>query len=88
MSIDVSSSHLILDVQVKVLAGIKKNQDMWQQLLEQPPSNFKDTALKHIKEQSRVDDRVFSFLKDALSAMKEKMEFSLLERDKIFAARN
>ncbi|MFS7940027.1 hypothetical protein Hanom_Chr05g00458821 [Helianthus anomalus] len=60
---------------------------MWQQLLEQPPSNFKDTALEHIKEQSRAGDLVFSFLKDALSIVKEKMEFSSSERDKIFAAR-
>ncbi|MFS7970375.1 hypothetical protein Hanom_Chr09g00820251 [Helianthus anomalus] len=50
MSTDVSSSHLILDVQRKVLAGIKKNQDMWERLLEEPPLSFRDTALEHIKE--------------------------------------
>ncbi|MFS8002902.1 hypothetical protein Hanom_Chr13g01207531 [Helianthus anomalus] len=88
MTTDVSSSHLILDVQGNVLAGINKNQDMWQRLLEQPPSNFRDTALEHIKEYSRADDLVFSFLKDAMSTVIEKMEFSSSERDKIFASRN
>ncbi|MFS7915579.1 hypothetical protein Hanom_Chr02g00166981 [Helianthus anomalus] len=70
MNTDVSSSHLILNVQGKVLAGINKNQDMWERLLEEPPSSFRDTALEHIKEHSQADDLVFSFLKDALSIVK------------------
>ncbi|MFS7967413.1 hypothetical protein Hanom_Chr09g00785481 [Helianthus anomalus] len=61
---------------------------MWERLLKEPPSSFRDAALEHIKERSRADDLVFSFLNDALSTVKEKMEFSSTERDKIFASRN
>ncbi|MFS7937751.1 hypothetical protein Hanom_Chr05g00431401 [Helianthus anomalus] len=61
---------------------------MWERLLEQPPSSFRDAALEHIKEQSRTDDLNFSFLNDALSTVKEKMEFSSTERDKFFASSN
>ncbi|KAM0006206.1 hypothetical protein Hdeb2414_s0180g00825371 [Helianthus debilis subsp. tardiflorus] len=61
---------------------------MWERLLEEPPSSFRDTVLDHIKEQSRADDLVFSFLKDALNIVKEKMEFSSAERDTIFASSN
>ncbi|MFS8017692.1 hypothetical protein Hanom_Chr15g01383421 [Helianthus anomalus] len=56
---------------------------MWERLLEQPPSSFRDTALD-----PRVDSLIFSFLNDALSIVKEKMEFSSTERDKIFASSN
>ncbi|MFS7992376.1 hypothetical protein Hanom_Chr12g01081521 [Helianthus anomalus] len=55
---------------------------MWERLLEEPPSSFRDAALDHIKEQSRADDLAFSFLKDALNTVKEKMEFSSAEREK------
>ncbi|KAF5787318.1 hypothetical protein HanXRQr2_Chr10g0451381 [Helianthus annuus] len=34
----------------KILAEIKKNQGMWERLLEEPPSSFRDAALDHIKE--------------------------------------
>ncbi|MFS8006736.1 hypothetical protein Hanom_Chr14g01252691 [Helianthus anomalus] len=61
---------------------------MWERLLEQPPSSFSDAALEHIKEQYRADDLVFTFLINALSIVKEKMEFSLAERDNIFALSN
>ncbi|MFS8004469.1 hypothetical protein Hanom_Chr13g01226221 [Helianthus anomalus] len=61
---------------------------MWERLLEEPPSSFRDDILEHIKEQSRADDLVLSFLNDALSTVKEKMGFSLAERDKIFASSN
>ncbi|MFS7971380.1 hypothetical protein Hanom_Chr09g00832061 [Helianthus anomalus] len=61
---------------------------MWERLLEEPPSSFRDAALEHIKEQSRADDLVFSFLNDALTTVKEKMEFNSAECDKIFALSN
>ncbi|MFS7960329.1 hypothetical protein Hanom_Chr08g00701951 [Helianthus anomalus] len=72
ISTDVNSSHLIFDVQGKILVEIKKNQDMWERLLEEPPSRFRDAGLEHIKEQSRHDNLVFSFLNDALSTVKKK----------------
>ena len=61
---------------------------MWERLLEEPPSSFRDAALNHIKEQSRAGDLALSFLNDALNTVKEKMEFSSAERDKIFASSN
>ena len=88
ISTDVTSSHLVLDVQGKILEQIKKNQDVWEQLLQEPPSSFNDRALDHIKGQSQADDLAFSFLTDALKTVKEKMEFSSSERDKIFAPSN
>ncbi|KAF5807341.1 hypothetical protein HanXRQr2_Chr05g0232551 [Helianthus annuus] len=72
----------------KILEQIKKNQDVWEQLLQEPQSSFKDKALDHIKGQSQADDLAFSFLTDALNTVKEKMEFSSYERDKIFAPSN
>ena len=88
ISTDVTSSHLVLDVQGKILEQIKNNQAVWEKLLQEPPTSFRDKALDHIKEQSRADDLAFSFLTDALNTVKEKMEFSSTERDKIFASSN
>ncbi|KAJ0852702.1 hypothetical protein HanRHA438_Chr14g0642691 [Helianthus annuus] len=88
ISTDVTSSHLVLDVQGKILEQIKNNQAVWEKILQEPPTSFRDKALVHIKEQSRADDLAFSFLTDALNTVKEKMAFSSTERDKIFASSN
>ncbi|MFS7919327.1 hypothetical protein Hanom_Chr03g00211431 [Helianthus anomalus] len=48
ISTDVNSSHLVLDVQGKILAEIKKNQGMWERLLEEPPSSWRNSMFCYI----------------------------------------
>ncbi|MFS7934814.1 hypothetical protein Hanom_Chr05g00396101 [Helianthus anomalus] len=60
---------------------------MWVLLLEEFPSTFKDNAIEHMKEHSRANNLAYSFLKGALSLVKDKMEFNSKEREKIFACK-
>ncbi|MFS7964389.1 hypothetical protein Hanom_Chr08g00749781 [Helianthus anomalus] len=63
------------------------NQEVWGKLLEEPKSSLRDERIKLMKDQSSADHLVYSYLKDAVETVQQKLESSDKELDKIFASK-
>ncbi|MFS7953767.1 hypothetical protein Hanom_Chr07g00622411 [Helianthus anomalus] len=83
---DVNSTNSIFDVQRKVLEQQKMNQEVWGKLLEEPKSSLRDNGIKLMKDQASVDHLVYTYLKDAVETVQEKMETSDKELGNIFTS--
>ncbi|MFS7905010.1 hypothetical protein Hanom_Chr01g00042741 [Helianthus anomalus] len=79
---NVNSCNSILDVQGRILEQ-KKNQEVWGKLLEEPKSLLRDKAIELMHDQASADNLVYSYLKDAVETVEEKMETSEKEVGKI-----
>ncbi|MFS8001192.1 hypothetical protein Hanom_Chr13g01187381 [Helianthus anomalus] len=83
---DVKSTNIIFDVQRKVLEQQKMNQEIWGKLLQEPKSSLRDKGIKLMKDQASANHLVYSYLKDAVETVQEKMETSDKEFGKIFTS--
>ncbi|MFS7991725.1 hypothetical protein Hanom_Chr12g01074001 [Helianthus anomalus] len=84
---NVNSTNNIFDVQKKVLEQQEKNQQIWGKLLQEPKSLMRDEGINLMMDQSSSDHLVYSYLKDALETVQEKMEKSEKELEKIFKSK-
>ncbi|MFS7912706.1 hypothetical protein Hanom_Chr02g00133061 [Helianthus anomalus] len=82
----VNSTNSIFDVQKKVLEHQKMNQEVWGKLLKEPKSSLRDNEIKLMKDHASVDHLVYSYLKDAVETVQNKMETSEKELGKIFTS--
>ncbi|MFS7919190.1 hypothetical protein Hanom_Chr03g00209881 [Helianthus anomalus] len=87
LATDVNSTNCVFDVQRMVLDQQKMNQEVWGKLLEEPKSSLRDEGIKLMKDQSSTDHLVYSYLKDAVETVQQKMESSDKELNKIFASK-
>ncbi|MFS8008060.1 hypothetical protein Hanom_Chr14g01268261 [Helianthus anomalus] len=62
------------------------NQEVWGKLLEELISSLRDNGIKLMKDQASADHLVYSYLKDAVETVQEKMETSDKQLGKIFTS--
>ncbi|MFS7963321.1 hypothetical protein Hanom_Chr08g00736711 [Helianthus anomalus] len=83
LAYNVNSSNCILDVQGRLLEQQKMNQEVWGKLLEEPKSSLRDKGIEMTHCHSFADNLVYSYLKDGVETVKDKMEMTEKELGKI-----